>query len=274
MPVPRNQLILGNCLVELQKLLPRSVDLVLGSPPYAEKGERYGKGSKPWPTEEWIEWMFQVTMASLSVSRNLVIWIVNGSVKNGHYLPACEGLVYRLYKEAAVMCERPCIWHKNAPPNRRDWFGNDWEYCLVFRPEGGNRYFDAASISSPPKYSRGGRFRQRTKTGDRRLGNEYPTNALARPRDVIRATVGGGHMGSKLAHINVAPFPESIVEPFVLSCCPSNGIVLDPFCGSGTTLAVAERRRRRWIGIDQDPQMIALSRNRVNEVLLGQTVIN
>lgn len=57
--------------------------------------------------------------------------------------------------------------------------------------------------------------------------------------DVRSLKVGGGLMGSKLAHENEAPFPESLPEFFIKSCCPPGGTVLDPFGGSGTTLAAA-----------------------------------
>lgn len=254
----------GDCIQQLDAMLPNAVDLIIGSPPYAEKGERYGK-TKPWPTREWVEWMLQVTIKAIRVSRNCVVWVVNGSVRDGQYLPACEGLVWRAH-EYGLTCERPAIWHKNAPPNRKDWFGNDWEYCLAFRPRESTRHFDWESIAEPPKYKAGGRFRQRNATGERRLGNEYPTNKLARPRDVFRVTVGGGHLGSKLAHENEAPFPEGIAEPFVKVLCPVGGVVLDPFCGSGTTLAVAEKLGRQWIGIDCRASMVELSRRRIAEV--------
>jgi len=257
----------GDCALVMRSMLSASIDLVIGSPPYAEKGERYRK-TRPWPTDDWVEWMLDVTKASLHVARNAVIWIVNGSVRDGGYLPACEGLVYRAY-QAGLACERPCIWHKNAPPNRKDWFGNDWEYCLAFRPASSTRHFDWESIAEPPKYKAGGRFRQRTVNGERRLGNEYPTNKLARPRDVFRVTVGGGHLGSSLAHDNEAPFPEGIVEPFVKVLCPRAGRVLDPFCGSGTTLAVAEKLGRKWIGIDVRRSQVELSKRRIEEVLSG-----
>lgn len=259
----------GDCLDLMRGMPPACVDLVIGSPPYAEKGERYG-GTKPWPTDAWIEWMSDVTAASVSISRNVVIWVVNGAVRNGRYLPACEGLVWRCH-QMGITCERPAIWHKNAPPNRKDWFGNDWEYCLAFRPENSNRYFDWESVAVPPKYKAGGRFRQRTVNGSRRLGNEYPKNKLARPRDVLRVTVGGGHLGSKLAHLNEAPFPTRLIEPFALTCCPIGGLILDPFCGSGTTLAVAERTGRKWIGIDCRESQTDLSARRIAEARLNSS---
>ena len=259
-----SEIIHGDCLEVMRGLAPGCVDLVIGSPPYAEKGERYGN-SRPWTTKDWIDWMVDVTYEAVRVSRNVVILVVNGAVRDGAYLPACEGLVWRCH-EYGIICERHVIWHKNATPNRKDWFGNNWEFCLAFRPENSTRYFNWEAIAQPPKNRSGGRFRQRTKSGKRRLGNEYPKNKLARPRDVLRVTVGGGHMGSKLASLNEAPFPEKLVEPFILTCVPPDGTVLDPFCGSGTTLAVAERLGRKWIGIDSRESEVELSRRRIEEV--------
>ena len=74
--------------------------------------------------------------------------------------------------------------------------------------------------------------------------------AIANPGNVIKCNVGGGVMGSKLAHKNEAPFPESLVEFFVRSFCKPGGLVLDPFSGSGTTIATACKWGRKWIGID------------------------
>jgi site-specific DNA-methyltransferase (adenine-specific) len=258
-----NQLICGDCLEVMPTLAPQSVDLVIGSPPYAEKGERYGSKVK-WPTAQWVEWMLEVTHESVRISRNCVVWIVNGSVRDRRYLPAVEGLIYRAHLEG-IACERPCIWHKNAPPNRRDWFGNDWEYCVAFRPENSTRYFDWEAIAEPPKHSSGGRFRQRATNGERRMGGEYPKGKLARPRDVFRVTVGGGHLGSKLAHLNEAPFPVGIVEPFIKTLCPPGGTVLDPFAGSSSTGDVASRHGRRYIGIDCRESQIELSKRRLAE---------
>jgi len=47
-----------------------------------------------------------------------------------------------------------------------------------------------------------------------------------------------------------ATFPEALVEPCILAGCPLGGLVLDPFVGSGTVVAVAERLGRRGVGVD------------------------
>lgn len=94
---------------------------------------------------------------------------------------------------------------------------------------------------------------------------EYKPPVLANPGNVISVDVGGGTMGSKLAHKNVAPFPENLAAFFVKSFCPPKGTVLDPFSGSGTTAAVAIKTGRNFIAVDLDPQMMRLTRKRVRE---------
>lgn len=95
-----------------------------------------------------------------------------------------------------------------------------------------------------------------------------PGNMIEELSDVVKCVVGGGRMGSKLAHENEAPFPESLVEFFVKSFCPPGGMVLDPFCGSGTTLSVAIRLGRNATGIDIRESQTELSRRRLDELVI------
>jgi DNA modification methylase len=59
-----------------------------------------------------------------------------------------------------------------------------------------------------------------------------------------------------------ATMPEKLVEPCILAGCPMGGLVLDPFIGSGTVGAVAERLSRRWVGTDLNPAYHALAKKR------------
>lgn len=60
-----------------------------------------------------------------------------------------------------------------------------------------------------------------------------------------------------------AIFPEKLVAKLILALCPPDGVVLDPFCGSGTTLVVAERYGRKWLGIDAIPEFCEIARRQV-----------
>ena len=58
----------------------------------------------------------------------------------------------------------------------------------------------------------------------------------------------------KKAHI--ATFPPKLIEPCILAGCPKDGIVLDPFLGSGTTAFVARENNRNYLAIDLNPEYI------------------
>jgi len=64
------------------------------------------------------------------------------------------------------------------------------------------------------------------------------------------------------AGAHFATMPEKLVEPCILAGCPMGGLVLDPFSGSGTVLAVAERLGRRGVGVDLNPAYHELAKVR------------
>jgi hypothetical protein len=91
----------------------------------------------------------------------------------------------------------------------------------------------------------------------------YTVPVLANPGNVVEVIVGGGVMGHPLAHENEAPFPEKLPEFFIKSFCQPGGRVLDPFSGSGTTVAVAQRLGRIGYGCDLRMSQCELGRRRL-----------
>jgi DNA modification methylase len=59
--------------------------------------------------------------------------------------------------------------------------------------------------------------------------------------------------------------PEKLLERIIECASTEGGIVLDPFVGGGTTVAVAERLKRQWIGIDQSVQAVKVTEMRLNK---------
>jgi DNA modification methylase len=57
--------------------------------------------------------------------------------------------------------------------------------------------------------------------------------------------------------------PLALLERFVLAHSRPGDLVLDPFCGSGTTLAAAEKHGRSAIGIDRSPEAVRIARSRL-----------
>ena len=95
---------------------------------------------------------------------------------------------------------------------------------------------------------------------------DYAPPVLANPGTLVQTKTGGGHLGSKLAHENEAPFPEKLAEWFVLSLCPEGGTVLDPFAGSGTTMAVTIAHGRKAVATDVRMSQAKLARRRTAQV--------
>jgi DNA modification methylase len=62
--------------------------------------------------------------------------------------------------------------------------------------------------------------------------------------------------------LHFAPYPEDLCKIPVLATCPDGGIVLDPFCGTGTTNLVAFKIGRKSIGIDVSPAYLRHARER------------
>ena len=90
--------------------------------------------------------------------------------------------------------------------------------------------------------------------------------AIANPGNLISLNVGGAMMGHACAHANEAPFPLGLPAFFVKSFCRPNGIVLDPFCGSGTTLDAAIQNNRKAVGCDVRKSQVTLTQKRLRTV--------
>jgi site-specific DNA-methyltransferase (cytosine-N4-specific) len=74
-------------------------------------------------------------------------------------------------------------------------------------------------------------------------------------------TVGG----SPFTGAHFAVFPSELVEPLVLASCPKDGVILDPFGGSGTIGLVARQHQRRYILCDISPENVQLAQKRIAE---------
>lgn len=68
---------------------------------------------------------------------------------------------------------------------------------------------------------------------------------------------------TKRSHKHYAAYPEDLCKRPIASTCPPNGVVLDPFCGTGTTMKVACSFGHRSIGIDLSADYIAIAKERV-----------
>lgn len=169
------------------------------------------------------------------------------------------------------------IWNKTncMPESVKDRCTRSHEYIFLLS-KSKRYYFDYEAIKEPavtsdrtsPRGSKGtftknsGRRKQdelgkRTYTGfNKRYYSKEPP-LMRNKRDVWSIATSG----CKDAHY--ATFPPKLIEPCIIAGSRVDGIVLDPFIGSGTTGVVALENNRHFIGIELNPQYAALSEQRI-----------
>lgn len=262
-----------DCLDLLRSKPDNSVDLVFTSPPY-EAARTYGidfnlKG------EDWVAWAIERYLECVRVSRGLVAWVVEGQTRNFRYSMAPVLLMADLHRHGVSMRKPPAFKRVGIPGSGGpDWWRNDYEF-VVCASKGKLPWSNNTATGKPPKWAPGGDPSHRMKNGRRvhKLHTKadssgmrqqgYNPPKVANPGNIIECQVGGGRMGSALAHENEAPFPEQLAESFILSFCPPGGIVLDCFAGSGTTACVAKKLGRNSISIDVRESQKELASTRI-----------
>ena len=170
------------------------------------------------------------------------------------------------------------IWMKAnpMPESCKDRPSRCYEHVFLLT-KSRSYYYDAAAIAEPVAESTP--MRMRRKFGKNKYSaaipgqahqhlNDYRPNGYAEEdipllrnkRDVWQIN----SVPYKGAHF--AAYPPKLVETCLLAGCPQDGIVLDPFLGSGTTAAVAKQMGRHYIGIELNPDYCELAKQRIGGV--------
>jgi site-specific DNA-methyltransferase (adenine-specific) len=66
--------------------------------------------------------------------------------------------------------------------------------------------------------------------------------------------------------------PEKLIAKLILASCPQNGVVLDPFLGSGTTCVVAKKLGRDFVGIEINEEYCCLAQKRLSKAEFDKTI--
>lgn len=158
------------------------------------------------------------------------------------------------------------IWHKPnpMPESVRDRCTKAHEYLFLLS-KSPRYYFDAEAISEPlagPPHAPGNKATKegghnRKDFGTDRMERVWGASGRRNRRDVWTVAT----KPYKGAHF--ACFPPKLVEPCILAGSPVGGTVLDPFFGAGTTGMVAAEHGRNCIGVELNPDYVALSENRL-----------
>ncbi len=281
-----NKFLNGKCEEVMKKFPNESIDMILTSPPYADR-RFYGTDEFKIKPDNYVDWFMPKAYEVFRVLKNGGNFILNISdtVTNGEQHIYAFELLIKLKKEIGFTFVRDYIWHNPAtPPNvySSGRFGRtkkSHEYCF-WLAKGDTWTFNLDPIRKPygkdmEKYLNGqgkGNRDANTRPSTHNFNCEkvWENNGGADPGSVI--TVGNTNsnddfikMCREVGMAHPARFPEKLAEFFILSGSNEGDIVLDPFSGSGTTAVVAQRYRRGWIGIDANEVYCKLAQMRVEK---------
>ncbi len=262
----------GDAAYWLKRLPTGSVDLFFTSPPYAD-ARAYSRISP----DQYVAWFKPFALSMLgatSETGSLVINIKNRVAKSGPFRGQRHPYVYELVLSLQRMGWRwieTYIWSKpNAIPGR---FGprtkDSFEYLYHFS-KGPKPYFEINAVRIPYKADQAEIARRLKDTNGRRntdagFGRDRTKtyeHGGADPGNVVSVSqTYNQHKGPAGQH--TAVMPEGLAEFFVKALCPVNGIVVDPFAGSGTTVVLARRHGRRSGGIDIHEEYVEIARQRL-----------
>ncbi len=281
-PTARIALYHGDLLKVMRRWPAGCVALTVCSPPYEAK-RTYGIGFKL-KGEAWAKWCADGVEECCRVTNGPVCWVVghgeSGAVKPWSAAPAL--LEAELHRRGVHLL-RTLYYRRYGVPGSggRQWFAATVEriVCATGCPGGVLPFAKVAEeLGEPPKFAPGGEPSHRLPNGRRcnlihtktmRDGSKrrqgYVAPKKANPGDVLEIAVGGGNIGSALAHENEAPFPEKIPHRLIRAFTRPGDVVLDCFGGSGTTLAAAVKLGRRAVCIDVRASQIELMKRRYVE---------
>mgnify|MGYP001106908159 CR=1 FL=1 len=254
MQVISTKILKGDASKVLKELDDNSVDLIVTSPPYADRRKNTYGGIKP---DEYVNWFLPISEELLRVLKPSGTFILNIKEKaeNGERHTYVLELILALRKQGWLWTEE-FIWHKKNSypgkwPNR---FRDAWERCLQFnKTKKFNMYQEEVMVpvgdwaeNRLKKLSEVDKERDNSKNGSgfgKNISN-WVGREMVYPNNVLHfATVCYNRNHS-------AAFPEELPEWFIKLFTKEFDTVLDPFAGSGTTLQVAKRMNRNSIGIE------------------------
>jgi len=235
-------IITGDALVELCKIEANSVDLIIADPPY-NLGKDYGNNHDVLGFD-----------AYLSFSRD---WL-----KQAHRILKPSGSLYvfmgfrfisYLYdildRELQMFFNNWIVWHYTQGTGKTKGFSPRHDDILMFTRT--NRFkFNLDSVRVPQKYYRG-------------RNNMRGAN----PGDVWTFSHVHYCNGNRQAHPTQKP--EGLIERMVLASTDEGDLVVDPFCGSGTTLRVCQQLGRKAIGVEINPDYVRMTQERLNATFTG-----
>lgn len=261
----------GDCSILLsdKNLFPdKSINLIVTSPPYADKRKNSYKGVH---SDKYVEWFLPISEQLKRILKDNGSFILNikEHPSNGERETYVLELILEMKKQGWLWIEEYCWYKKNSFPGK--WpnrFRDSWERCLHFtKKKKFKMYQDAVKVPigdwSTKRFksmSENDFVRHISKNNSHLARNVsnwlnkkkvFPHNVLVfeeEHRLYLGNVVETAADVSSKNHSAI--FPLELPTWFIRLFTKENDVVLDPFLGSGTTAVAATLNNRKYIGIE------------------------
>ena len=288
------RVIVGDCVESMRGLADQSVNCCVTSPPYfglRDYGVDGQIGLEQTP-EEYVTKMVEVFREVRRVLRDDgSLWLNLGdSYGKGKQMLGIPWKVAFALQDDGWYLRQEIIWSKPnpMPESVRDRCTKSHEYIFLLT-KSKRYYYDHDAIREPHT----GEAAKAVTMGYNEVGQRGVNSSVRRGLTDGQATQFSkkGHSGYfgadgncllnplgknkrsvwsvptrsvKGAHF--ATFPPALIEPCILAGCPVDGIVLDPFAGSGTTAEVSARNGRDSVMIELNPEYAMITHHRMSKL--------
>jgi site-specific DNA-methyltransferase (adenine-specific) len=276
--VDPNRLYQGDCVEGLGRLEAESVDLVFADPPF-NIGYEYDVYEDRCRAEHYLDWTRRWGKAVQRVLKPTgTFWLAIGD----EYAAELK-LIFQ--KELGFMCRSWIVWYYTFGVNCTKKFSRSHAHLFHFVKDPKKFTFNNMAIRVPSArqlvYNDGRADSQGRLPDDTWiLRGQLPDDTwVLRPQDLpdgfqpdedtwYFSRVCGTF--KERAGWHGCQMPEQLLGRIIKACSNPNDLVLDPFAGSGTTLAVAKKLGRRWIGFELSPNYAARVQARLDAAAEGQ----
>lgn len=248
-----NRVLHGNCAEIMTYMPDECVDLTVTSPPYDNLRDYNGY---EFPFEDIANQLYRVTKDG-----GVVVWVVGDATINGSE----TGTSFRqalYFKEIGFNLHDTMIWEKptfTATGSLKVRYAQVFEYMFVFskgKPKTFNPIKDRLNKHYGDK--KHGTVRQIDGSTKEISSKGKPIAKYGQRFNIWKMSP---EKQNKTGH--PAVFPEQLANDHIISWSNEGDIVLDPMCGSGTTLKMAYLNNRNFIGIDCSYEYVKLAQKRL-----------
>lgn len=246
-----NKIYEGDCLEIMKNIDDKSIDMILTSPPYDNLRDYKGY---TFSFEKIAEEIYRVLKDG-----GVVVWVVGDATINGSETgTSFKQALY--FKEIGFNLHDTMIYEKNSfnhdPRNKR--YKQYFEYMFVLSKGKPKTYNE---IKDMPVKSAG----KKCKSSKRLPNGEIRDYGYIIMND-FQARSNIWKLSQDTRNSHPAPFPEKLAQDHILSWSNGSDIILDPMCGSGTTLKMAKLNNRNYIGIEISKEYCDIAQKRIDNL--------